>query len=574
MDGFRTRRSTIQSRRMGFLARCLASGCMLVVATSGLRAELTPEEVGIVAMARSPASRDLARHYATARNVPRSHVCLIRATPGPVLDRVEWEQSVRPQIREWFAKNDFQKKLRCLVTVWDVPLKIGKQPENSALVGARKAYLEAERDNRWKEVAKIANQVNRLVRDTSDIETVQISPESKTSDLSARLQEVFQQCQQRIQEQGAEIDTKASLQFQQSVLAVNGLVAVAQQDSARFQDNVVQKRSQVDQARGRLLGLSEGRAALESLAATVPRDEKILALVQRSNGLIGMLAWIEAQLLSVEKNETYASFDSELSLLFWPNYPTDRWQPNVLYHRYDGSSDRWLKPVLMVSRLEAPTIQLTKKLVETAIATEKAGLDGTMYLDARGLIKLDGKATGGSYADYDLSLLRLADGMKGLSEIPVVVDTNGELFPEGACPNAALYSGWYAIAKYQDSFEWVPGSIGYHIASSEAAALRNTDVGYWCKRMLEEGVCATLGPVYEPYLTAFPKPDEFFVLLMSGQYTLVEAYYRTKPYNSWVMVLIGDPLYNPFKSNPHFTDQTLPETWRRLIAGTQPGNSS
>ena len=27
-----------------------------------------------------------------------------------------------------------------------------------------------------------------------------------------------------------------------------------------------------------------------------------------------------------------------------------------------------------------------------------------------------------------------------------------------------------------------------------------------------------------------------------------EAFYHTKPYNSWQMILIGDPLYTPFKT--------------------------
>ncbi len=59
-------------------------------------------------------------------------------------------------------------------------------------------------------------------------------------------------------------------------------------------------------------------------------------------------------------------------------------------------------------------------------------------------------------------------------------------------------------------------------------------------------MCATIGPVYEPYLVAFPRPDGFFAELLEGERTLVEAYYRTKPFNSWMMVLVGDPLYRPF----------------------------
>ena len=88
------------------------------------------------------------------------------------------------------------------------------------------------------------------------------------------------------------------------------------------------------------------------------------------------------------------------------------------------------------------------------------------------------------------------------------------------------------------------------MASSEATTLKQEGSNVWCKRMLEEGVAATLGPVAEPYLLSFPRPDEFFPLLMSGQQPLLEVYFRTLPQLSWMQILIGDPLYTPFKKKP------------------------
>ena len=64
--------------------------------------------------------------------------------------------------------------------------------------------------------------------------------------------------------------------------------------------------------------------------------------------------------------------------------------------------------------------------------------------------------------------------------------------------------------------------------------------------MIEKGIAATLGPVAEPYVHAFPPPELFFSLLTSGKYTLAETYILSLPLLSWEMVLIGDPLYNPF----------------------------
>jgi hypothetical protein len=85
------------------------------------------------------------------------------------------------------------------------------------------------------------------------------------------------------------------------------------------------------------------------------------------------------------------------------------------------------------------------------------------------------------------------------------------------------------------------------MASSEADTLRDPGSQMWCKKLLEDGVCATIGPVYEPYLVAFPRPNEFFAMLLGGNLSLVECYYRSQPFNSWMMILIGDPLYRPFK---------------------------
>ncbi|MFO7972456.1 MAG: TIGR03790 family protein, partial [Desulfobacterales bacterium] len=75
---------------------------------------------------------------------------------------------------------------------------------------------------------------------------------------------------------------------------------------------------------------------------------------------------------------------------------------------------------------------------------------------------------------------------------------------------------------------------------------RNSRV--WCKMMLEKGIAVTIGPVGEPYVQAFPIPEVFFGLLINGYLTLSECYQISLPYLSWKMVLIGDPLYRPFKN--------------------------
>ena len=40
--------------------------------------------------------------------------------------------------------------------------------------------------------------------------------------------------------------------------------------------------------------------------------------------------------------------------------------------------------------------------------------------------------------------------------------------------------------------------------------------------------------------------------LATGEYTLVESYWKTTLFTSWMMVLVGDPLYKPFAKAPKF----------------------
>ena len=62
-----------------------------------------------------------------------------------------------------------------------------------------------------------------------------------------------------------------------------------------------------------------------------------------------------------------------------------------------------------------------------------------------------------------------------------------------------------------------------------------------------------------PYTVGFPKPAEFFCMLATVRHTLVECYWRTALFASWMTVLVGDPLYNPFAAAPKLQpEQVLP----------------
>jgi uncharacterized protein (TIGR03790 family) len=251
------------------------------------------------------------------------------------------------------------------------------------------------------------------------------------------------------------------------------------------------------------------------------------------------LAQLQLAIDRINGKETHASVDSELSLVLFDSYDLYRWQPNMLNDKVKSQNSI----TLMVSRLDGPNYDIIKGLIDKAIAAEQKGLKGIAYIDSRGITSRD------MYGHYDQSLLNLAAFLRSRTEITVREERAAKLFAPGTCPETALYCGWYSAGKYVDAFDFVDGAIGYHIASFEAVSLRDPNSSQWCPAMLRDGITATLGPVAEPYLHAFPEPRAFFPKLYEGN-CLVEAYYRTNPFNSWQLVLIGDPLYRPFKEPP------------------------
>lgn len=259
---------------------------------------------------------------------------------------------------------------------------------------------------------------------------------------------------------------------------------------------------------------------------------------------------LEERRRKVTQNESQAAVDSELFLLWWGDYELRRWQLNPLYFQVTPEMRKGYPRLVMVARLDGPSPALITRMIDQAVEVEHKGLTGKVYVDARGITFDRVKDAGFGYGGYDESLREMAKLLLYDAKMLVTLDDRPELFAPGSCVDAALYCGWYSLANYVDCCRFAPGAVAYHIASSEAVSLRDPKARYWCKCLLENGAVATLGPVAEPYTLGFPKPAEFFGFLVTGRYTLVECYSLTCPVLSWMTVLVGDPLYNPYKQTP------------------------
>ena len=272
----------------------------------------------------------------------------------------------------------------------------------------------------------------------------------------------------------------------------------------------------------------------------------------------------------LSRSESNACVDSELMLLWWPKYDLPRWIPNPLNFQASQAYRNGKEPVVMTARLDGPTAAIAKRLVDDAMAAEAKGLEGNVVIDARGIpFNPKGKVTdsGHGYGGYDESFRETAKLLEGAG-MKVTLDQKNEVLPPNSAKGVALYAGWYSHGKFVDSSEFVQGAVAWHLASSEATTLRRPETAVWCPNLLRKGVCATLGPVAEPYTIGFPKPAEFFGFLVTGEYTLVECYSRTVLMCSWMTVLIGDPLYNPYQKNAKLKSadvQPSPKGGRKFV---------
>lgn len=401
--------------------RMVIGFCVLTFCAAGAPA-LEPEEILVIANTANAASVRLARYYCQKRGLPSG--CIVPVSLGTQLrdsmSRSDYERRLAQPIRRTFATRDDLSHIKCLVTTYGIPFKVGRRGPQ---VGADKRLKELRRQLRQEKEAIAQQEENK---------------QAGSAEYTRR--------------------SRKAMQLQMDISRITGA-------------------------------------------------------------------------------ETNASVDSELSLVLSGAYELYRWQPNLLR----GTAVPPFK-TLMVCRLDGPSYGIAQGLVDKAIMAETTGLAGTAYVDSRGMFQKD------AYGFYDQSLRDLALLTQLKTSLPVKEERTGALFDPNSCPQAALYCGWYSVKKYVDAFDFVPGAVGFHIASYEAVSLRDAQSTQWCPALLRKGITATLGPVAEPYLHAFPQPRAFFAELFSGR-CLVEAFYRTKPFNSWQLVLIGDPLYRPFKRN-------------------------
>ena len=123
-----------------------------------------------------------------------------------------------------------------------------------------------------------------------------------------------------------------------------------------------------------------------------------------------------------------AAVDSELALVREDHYPLDGWLPNKYFLGYRGKEIKNMpQKVMLVSRLDGPSEEIVRRIIDDSLQTEKEGLQGKAYFDARWPDPGD-KEVKGSYGFYDRAIHKAARLVEKSKRMPVVVDSQAETF--------------------------------------------------------------------------------------------------------------------------------------------------
>jgi uncharacterized protein (TIGR03790 family) len=258
-----------------------------------------------------------------------------------------------------------------------------------------------------------------------------------------------------------------------------------------------------------------------------------------------------------------AAVDSELTLL--PMHYAKLSLNGPIGNRFYASTNfAALHPtngVLLVARLDGPTVEIARGLVDKALQAEKEGLWGRAYFDLRGL-------TNGEYKIGD-QMLRSAQKAAARFGFETVVDDQAAVFSAGfPMPQIGLYAGWYefnvAGAFTRPKMEFMPGAFAYHLHSFSAEYVR-TATERWVGPLLAKGATCTMGTVYEPFLQGTPDIGVFLGRWLYEGASFAEAALVSQKTLSWQTTVIGDPLYRPFLEKPKQRHEDLQKSHSKLF---------
>ncbi|AQQ09596.1 hypothetical protein L21SP3_01404 [Sedimentisphaera cyanobacteriorum] len=472
--------------------------------------ELAPEEIAVVCNIDAPESLSIAHFYAQTRSLPEDNIIQLSlgADAGKSISRKKYISDVKTPVKA--ALSDISG-IRCLVTVYGVPYKI--RPWDTA--EKNKPYLEKLQKLRKRLEAEIQDVLSEL-------------SDAALSDSKPFLMAVNSFLYKEL-EDAARKDRAFQLEFMNKVRPLYG---------SRLSRKMAREEFGIKFYSPNIQSAFSDSEIYEQLS---PKHSSYSEKLRRgyyetAERLYGKLEAYKAcrdDIEQIKGIKTQAALDSELSMLNFRSYRIHGSAENEFFQNIQALDNQNAK-TLMVCRLDGPGETIIKRIISNSAQR-------MYYPGEKCVFDLQNAEKAGladAYVQYDSYIEKAAEIFRKhgcstlIEETASLTDSNAECM---------FYAGWYSPGNYNCRLNFIPGSIAYHITSFGASELRSRKSRTWCPNLLKNGADAVIGSAAEPVLTAMPRPELFAGALLDGK-TLVEAFYYSKPQNSWTVLLVGDPL--------------------------------
>jgi len=246
-----------------------------------------------------------------------------------------------------------------------------------------------------------------------------------------------------------------------------------------------------------------------------------------------------------------SSVDSELTLLYGKlrgaRFRRPGLVPNPFFERTREPFRHPQFPIYLVTRLAGYDFADVKAMIDRSLVARNRG---------KFVIDLREGATDGGDAWLREAALALPRGR-------VVFDDGAKVLYHER--DVIGYASWGSNDKNRKErrlgFEWLPGAIATEFVSTDGRTFarppdtwnistwKNEDKPRWfagapqtlTADYIHEGASGCSGHVYEPYLSATPRPQILLPAYYHGR-NLAESYYLAIPGLSWQNIVVGDPL--------------------------------
>ncbi|MCZ7599896.1 MAG: hypothetical protein M5U09_22175 [Gammaproteobacteria bacterium] len=109
---------------------------------------LTADQVLLLVNRTDPDASRVAEHYRTVRGVPEGNVVYFDLPAGEDLPRAVYERDVVPALRAWLQAPEHAGKIGCLLSIYGMPLRIGRRTPDGRGTGAGQSAATRGRPGR------------------------------------------------------------------------------------------------------------------------------------------------------------------------------------------------------------------------------------------------------------------------------------------------------------------------------------------------------------------------------------------------------------------------------------------